>query len=778
MAGLTVTRKNFDFQYRGGSALVLNATNAPWITKLLRIYRPSTGNALAVQSYQGSYNGATAGGAVTTLTPGYCYRVVAGVYDGSWSIPDAVLVDEIPTTAQASSGATLDYLLVGDGTDQTDALQALVNTATAAGKPAFVLGTVLIRDTRLKTSSNVKIGIEMPENGKLYGFGTSLSTLKALPTPAGVTRTETYGNLAPTTNAEFSWLVWSSGKSHIRIRGINFDGNLSNKTGASLHPYFCSFGRINNNSWWENGGVYFEGGSDNRIEECNTSQFNGHGIRWDSSPNGYGRFLTGDNCVSGGLRWSQWASSGATTCAGSIVEHFVQNDHHSDGASFNTNGVILRHGTVDGTKICPAAPGGQQIANFAGIYGQASVSNTVENVTCLNCSSYGFDFWDGQGTDRSWQLDSGVNRTGASAKGNTLINCVAKNCGNGAFRMFQSGLKLHYCQSIDNGKRAVDGYEDPYTRFPFGVVIPAGITHVEVVNFIVRSTDGKTTTGVASDNGSEMVAVTVTDSHFEVATPIGSYDSASTVARNYLNAEPANGGGGVYVPPTTGGGTGTKSTLTGQRLTSSYNRLNWTAVSGATEYNLFRGVVGGAISDNTTRSVYHGNDLVSTDDYGGGAKYWLVATTSSGDSISDPVTLPDGSGYPDITTVAPRQLDETELVLGGNAPWFNQTDASYNFSSGHARSVDADSTTFVKMNAWYGRKVAFSYMLRPDGATIQVYLGSTLVNTITNTAGSYTMTEYVYDTGAAGVQAEVSLVLRPNSSTGGKAFLLDYMRVE
>lgn len=139
MADLIVTKKNFGIQYRGAAPLILNATNAPWISKILKIYRPSTGTALAVQSYAGSFNGATAGGAVTQLTPGYCYQIVAAVYDGSLVIPDSVLVDlvtygttappnQLPT-ANATPAHTITLPLAslsiaGSGTDPDGTISA------------------------------------------------------------------------------------------------------------------------------------------------------------------------------------------------------------------------------------------------------------------------------------------------------------------------------------------------------------------------------------------------------------------------------------------------------------------------------------------------------------------------------------------------------------------------------------------------------------------------------------------------------------------------------
>lgn len=142
MPSVNVVRKNFDIQYRGSSPLTLNATNAPWINKILKIYRPSTGTALAVQSFAGSFNGATAGGALSVLNPGFCYRIVAAVYDGSFDIPDSVLVDAVtfgtvtapsvtsftPSTAAVGTSITI----TGNGFGATQGTSSIRFNGTAA----------------------------------------------------------------------------------------------------------------------------------------------------------------------------------------------------------------------------------------------------------------------------------------------------------------------------------------------------------------------------------------------------------------------------------------------------------------------------------------------------------------------------------------------------------------------------------------------------------------------------------------------------------------------
>lgn len=161
MADLLVTKKNFEFQYRGPAALTLDAANAPFINKLLKVYRRSTSTALAIQSFAGSAAGTVPGGAVTQLIPGLCYRAVAAVFDGSWSIPNAVDVDDItygvapanmiPTASTNTPAAitlpTNSVALMGTGTDSDGTItgyawRQVTGPNTATGLPATTQNVV------------------------------------------------------------------------------------------------------------------------------------------------------------------------------------------------------------------------------------------------------------------------------------------------------------------------------------------------------------------------------------------------------------------------------------------------------------------------------------------------------------------------------------------------------------------------------------------------------------------------------------------------------------
>jgi hypothetical protein len=98
----TVTKKNFEVQYRGAAPLAINSTNFPWLDKVLKIYRSSVSPGLVVQSCSGAYGGATVGGAVSQIIPKNCYRIVAGIYNG-WDMPDFVMVDEIDPNATGTT---------------------------------------------------------------------------------------------------------------------------------------------------------------------------------------------------------------------------------------------------------------------------------------------------------------------------------------------------------------------------------------------------------------------------------------------------------------------------------------------------------------------------------------------------------------------------------------------------------------------------------------------------------------------------------------------------
>jgi hypothetical protein len=804
MGNLTVLRKNFEFQYRGAAPLTLNLANAPWLANVRKIYRASPGTALALQSYNGAYSGATPGGAVTVLTPGYCYRMVAGVYDGSWSIPDSILVDEIPTSAQVASSfpSSLGYYLEATGADQTDAIQSLVVTSTAAGKPLFLNNagkTFYYRDT-VASNSSYSVGIELFDNSQVFGFGPASTTLQALPSPAGVYKNETYGNGAPDTNGKFGWAFWSNNRSNIRIKGISFNGNLTDKIAKGVvgpvrtdggqripHGYFNSYGTIFNGHWWETGGVYFEGGSNNRIDDCNFTQFNGRALRWDSSPNGVGNHISADNCVSAGINFSQFASGGSVTCAGTVITGVLIDSIYADGISFNSNGVTVQNGTVSNTRICQPI-NGVTIANFAGVYGQASTGNTIISINCKDCSSYGFDFWDGEGTDRSWQLDGGVQRNSSNPTGNIMLNCSATTCGNGGFRLYQSGLQLlNRSASIDNGKRSSDAFVDPWIRFPYGAVIPAGITKVIIQDFIVRSSNGMTTFGVAGETpGTPMKGCTITDSHFEVATPLGAYDNTCTVDRNYTGAGQSGGtggtggnAGGVYDPNQTGTPLA-KTTLTTTRVSSTYIQATWTAVQNATLYNLWYSPT---VNYSDGRSIYHGTDLLFNFPDTGVGHYWIAASASGyKNSLSDPAVTPAGSGYGASDIISPLRLEETDshTYLGPNpSDWAIQTAAAYSFSGGKAYSLDGKSGSFLIGNT-YCRYIRLRYMGRNDGSSMALAWDQGSGNpsnfvTLTNPGGDYVMLDWVVDTGSYSIKPQLGFYF--SQGPGGISTLIDYVDI-
>lgn len=71
-----------------GTGLTLNLTNAPWLSNVVKIIRPSLGTGVNTrQSYNGAYNGATPGGAVSTLATGLIYEITSGATN-NWTLPD------------------------------------------------------------------------------------------------------------------------------------------------------------------------------------------------------------------------------------------------------------------------------------------------------------------------------------------------------------------------------------------------------------------------------------------------------------------------------------------------------------------------------------------------------------------------------------------------------------------------------------------------------------------------------------------------------------------
>lgn len=157
MASVTVDTKIFLALYTGASPLTLNTTNAPWLTKVVKIIRPSTGTGVNTrQSYNGAYNGATPGGAVTTLAPGLIYEITAGLTN-SWALPDFTRVPVDPAAATSVVSQRLSFpagataygfaIVIGSGeagtyaldaANPTTGLSAISYTKTVAGSTGAV----------------------------------------------------------------------------------------------------------------------------------------------------------------------------------------------------------------------------------------------------------------------------------------------------------------------------------------------------------------------------------------------------------------------------------------------------------------------------------------------------------------------------------------------------------------------------------------------------------------------------------------------------------------
>ena len=88
MASLLIDSKIILAIYVGTAELSLNLTNAPWLSKVVKIIRPSLNPGLNTrQSYNGAASGVTPGGAVAKLVPNTLYELTCAVYNG-WALAD------------------------------------------------------------------------------------------------------------------------------------------------------------------------------------------------------------------------------------------------------------------------------------------------------------------------------------------------------------------------------------------------------------------------------------------------------------------------------------------------------------------------------------------------------------------------------------------------------------------------------------------------------------------------------------------------------------------
>lgn len=171
MSTMLVNQKLMYFRYVGATPLVLNSTNAAWINKVVKLtklsLRNSTTGLNTRQTFAGSYNGATAGGAMTTLEVGQGYELTAGLYDGSWSLPDAFQVVEIPVD---STVLTLFF----PGSQTNFPFPAITIGSAQAGTYALpTVGTGLNNVTYTKNGQAVSGTVTLPANDVLVVTGST-----------------------------------------------------------------------------------------------------------------------------------------------------------------------------------------------------------------------------------------------------------------------------------------------------------------------------------------------------------------------------------------------------------------------------------------------------------------------------------------------------------------------------------------------------------------------------------------------------------------------------
>ncbi len=168
MASVTVDTKIFLALYTGASALTLNTTNAPWLNNVVKIIRPSLGTGVNTrQSYNGAYNGATPGGAVSTLQPGLTYEITAGATNG-WMLPNFTRVPVLDVTRLVipfPAGQTLAFLapITADdqaGTYMLESSTGLTNISYQKNGAAVAIPFALVKGDVLTATATTASGVE------------------------------------------------------------------------------------------------------------------------------------------------------------------------------------------------------------------------------------------------------------------------------------------------------------------------------------------------------------------------------------------------------------------------------------------------------------------------------------------------------------------------------------------------------------------------------------------------------------------------------------------
>jgi hypothetical protein len=302
-------------------------------------------------------------------------------------------------------------------------------------------------------------------------------------------------------------MVTGTGVSNVILKDFSIDGNKSNQINIGSNPYHTP-----QNGWADSSqtnGIYFSGGSNNRIENVKLDSITGYGIWYNNSKNGLIDKVKVTTSYNGGVYYFD-------DCSGSIVKNSLITNNYCDNIRVKSSNVSVVNNEVSWTKFNSEVT----LANFAGIYVEGNPADiTGVKITgnyCHDNSSFGVDVWVGGDTSNS------------SYPGASVIiaeNTIAYNS-NGGIECAMPNVTISNNTIYNNGANSSNVQDNDFYR-PYGINLTIGTTKgINITGNIFRDTRGYQTYAIG--NGPDVtVAEQLTFSNNTVSGGLGMFEPGS-----------------------------------------------------------------------------------------------------------------------------------------------------------------------------------------------------------------------------------------------------------
>ena len=285
---------------------------------------------------------------------------------------DSTRMDSIYYVIDASLGDSLH--------DATNAINSAILLASATRGIVYIpAGRYIIRAAYVDTATVYKpSGIIMKSGVTLMGAGANTKIYLSNP-PANAT----YNNTTFATNSVFSSMINLDTVTNCVIKDLYINGRLGSQINYNINPYFNPIpGMANATS-----AIKIISGSNNRVSNVSIDSMALFGIFNDSSiENTYDK-LRITTSIEGGVYFYR-------VCNGSVLSNSIITNNNCDNVRIKSSNITINNNELSWTKKNPDSTG----ANFAGIYVEGDLGNSIYNVRILanyihDNSECGIDGW-------------------------------------------------------------------------------------------------------------------------------------------------------------------------------------------------------------------------------------------------------------------------------------------------------------------------------------------------------------------------------------------------